>query len=431
MKIKLSNLLYGYATIAVILLAILIYSNKAFALENKESESSLPIMTLEEIINLAIDFSPTLESSKAGMAAAMGSEKQAGYWSNPKLAISVENVAGNGQFSGSSLAEYSYAISQSIDVNGKRSIRKKFAGELRKAANGNILISKLQTILNVRIAYFELLTQIEILNLEKEKKILAKKVLNAVSRRVSAARESEIQKVKANVAYENSIIEIANQQQKLQFLRQRLANLIGKKKLELSLDNSDFFNLNPPNSLESYQALLKNSPILRNLDHLSRAKRLDVDLEIASKISDPVVNIGIRDFGETGEQALFAGVSIPLPIYGFNSGNIDRARAELRKTRSDQLQSKISLEESLVEFWRGMQASYLTATKLKQLILPESKKAFDMAKNGYEKGKFSYLEVLDAQRGLFMARSQYYQALNTYHVLQAKIEFITNSNNKI
>ncbi|MNN92101.1 Cobalt-zinc-cadmium resistance protein CzcC precursor [compost metagenome] len=40
-------------------------------------------------------------------------------------------------------------------------------------------------------------------------------------------------------------------------------------------------------------------------------------------------------------------------------------------------------------------------------MLPAAQRAYQAATQGFEAGKFSYLEVLDAQRTLFQARIRY------------------------
>ena len=95
------------------------------------------------------------------------------------------------------------------------------------------------------------------------------------------------------------------------------------------------------------------------------------------------------------------------------------------------MQAKLSLEQSLIEEWRNWQISYQTADKLRNKILPTAQKAFRVAKSGYEKGKFPYLEVLDAQRTLFDARARYHTALKQYHIARANIELITTPINNL
>ena len=431
MKIKLSqHLLCGYAIIVSNLLATSLYASEPHeAKDHNIYEESIyennQILTLKEATNLAIDFSPALKSSKAGVDAARGSEKQAGYWANPELEIEAENIAGNGQYSGSNSAEYTYSLSQPIDISGQRSARKKAALHTRKAANSTVDINKISIIRDVHTAYAKTLSAAEMLKLAKEQKEISQQVLRIVSKRVNASREPEIQNVKATVAYENSVIELDQRRQELRFSQQYLSKLIGEEISNSSLDHSHFFEIKAPDSFESYKKLLNKSPILKRSDYLINAKRSSFDLEIAKKFSSPKIKFGVRQFRGNDQQAFVAGLSIPLPIFGFNGGNISRAGAELSQARNDQLQTQISLEQNLIEEWKNWQISYSTATKLRDIILPEAQKSFELAQKGYKNGNFPYLEVLDAQRTLFETKSKYYLFLKQYHIAQANIELLT------
>lgn len=434
MKITISqHLLCGYAIIISNLLAAPLYASEPHGSKDHIYEESLykndQILTLKKATNLAIEFSPALKSSRDGVMAAIGSEKQAGYWANPELEIEAENIAGSGQYSGANSAEYTYSLSQPIDISGKRSARKKAAAQARKAAGSNASVNELNVIRDVHAAYASTLSAAEMLKLATEQKEIAKQVLKIVSKRVNAAREPEIQGVKATVAYENSIIATDQRRQQLRFNKQNLSKLIGQETSDLSLDHSHFFDLKAPKSLEYYQDLLSKSPILQRSDYLINEKRFSFDFERAKRVSSPKVKFGVRQFRGSNQQAFVAGLSIPLPIFGSNGGNVSRARAELSQARNDQLQTKISLEQSLIEEWKDWKISYSTAQKIRDTILPAAEKAFELSQKGYKNGKFPYLDVLDAQRTLFESKSKYYLLLKKYHIAQANIDLLTNSIN--
>ena len=61
---------------------------------------------------------------------------------------------------------------------------------------------------------------------------------------------------------------------------------------------------------------------------------------------------------------------------------------------------------------------------LKSDILPGAQSAFDAATKGFEFGKFGFLDVLDAQRTLVQAKSQYIDALLEAHQAMSDIERI-------
>jgi cobalt-zinc-cadmium efflux system outer membrane protein len=61
---------------------------------------------------------------------------------------------------------------------------------------------------------------------------------------------------------------------------------------------------------------------------------------------------------------------------------------------------------------------------LREEILPGAQSAYEAAGKGFEAGKFSFLDVLDAQRTLFQAKTQYVRALGDSHRAAADIERI-------
>jgi cobalt-zinc-cadmium efflux system outer membrane protein len=54
--------------------------------------------------------------------------------------------------------------------------------------------------------------------------------------------------------------------------------------------------------------------------------------------------------------------------------------------------------------------------------VPRAERAFEAFEEGYRLGKFSVLDVLDAQRTLFAVRTQYLRAVERFHTAAAEIE---------
>jgi outer membrane protein, heavy metal efflux system len=384
-----------------------------------------PVIKLKEAIAMAIEKSPRLRSSQAGFEAAKGAEKQAGYWPNPKLEFEAGNISGDGQYRGTDLAEYTYSLSQKVEIGGKRLSRKNVAKAIRQAANVALDAERLNLVRDVNIAYANVLAESEALELATRQEKLDKEVLYAVSKRVKAAREPEIQKSKAEVAYETSVISREQKERQLKVSENKFAQLLGESSLNVSLDHSHFFELEGPAPIEEYKEKLGDAPDTLLASHLAQEKESMLSLEKANAIPDPSFNAGVRNFRENGSQAFVFGVSFPLPLLNLNQGNIAKAKAELSQVRSNGRQAQLMLEQNLIENWQYWQISYLEATRLRNRILPAAENSFNLAWEGYEKGKFPYLEVLDAQRTLFKAREQYYESLKNYHSSRANVERLT------
>ena len=68
---------------------------------------------------------------------------------------------------------------------------------------------------------------------------------------------------------------------------------------------------------------------------------------------------------------------------------------------------------------------------LRNDMLPSAQSAYEAASKGFELGKFTFLDVLDAQRTLFQARSQYLSALSQANQAAAEIARIVGDGSAV
>lgn len=387
--------------------------------------SSGSMLTLSDAIQNALDNSPRIKSAAAVAEAAKGTENQAGHRPNPEIAFEMENVAGSGSFGGTDSAEFTYSLTQTVEIGGKRAARINAAKAARGAAAKALAAERLNLERDVRIAYLNILAEDEAVSLAVRQEQLARHVLDTVSEQVRAAAKPEIQLSKAEVAYVTSVIARERKEHELEIAKKRLAKLLGVSALNSSLDRADFFEFKAPDSIEGYRANLARIPDMRRFSYMKTEKESLLDLERALAIPDPDFSLGVRDFRESGDQSFVFSVSFPIPIFNQNKGNVARARAEVVQVASAARQAELILELQLMQNWTQWNTSYSEAQRLKTELLPSAKKAFELARAGYTKGRFSYYEMLDAQRTLFDAMSQYYDLLKLHHTARANVKRLT------
>ena len=121
------------------------------------------------------------------------------------------------------------------------------------------------------------------------------------------------------------------------------------------------------------------------------------------------------------------GVSIPLPFFDRNQGNVYEASMLAYKSRDDYRALKIRLQTQLQQSASQFDMAKSTSARLASDILPKAETAFERAKKGFEAGKFGFTEVLDAQRTLFQARVRHLSALSDAYQALAQIDRILGS----
>ena len=164
-------------------------------------------------------------------------------------------------------------------------------------------------------------------------------------------------------------------------------------------------------ALETLQQRLEQAPALLRARQALAQSRATAELERARRLPDPTLSLGVKRATEVGRNQLVVGVSVPLPLLDSNRGNqlqalrlADRAEDELQATR-------IQLQTQLFEAREQLQASSQQARLLAGEVLPTARTAYELAARGFALGKFSYLDVLDAQRTWSEARRQYLEQL--------------------
>ena len=96
---------------------------------------------------------------------------------------------------------------------------------------------------------------------------------------------------------------------------------------------------------------------------------------------------------------------------------VDKARDEMASTA-------LRLDAELAQACEDFDVARQQALALRGEILPGAQSAYDAASTGFDYGKFGFLDVLDAQRTLLQAKSQYLNTLAEAHRAMAAIERI-------
>ena len=81
------------------------------------------------------------------------------------------------------------------------------------------------------------------------------------------------------------------------------------------------------------------------------------------------------------------------------------------KAREDLQAATVRLHSEVAQTQERFVSIAAEIQSLEQEVLPGAKSAYDAASIGFENGKFNFLEVLDAQRTYFSAKSQYLKAI--------------------
>jgi cobalt-zinc-cadmium efflux system outer membrane protein len=383
------------------------------------------VLRLPQAQALALMQNPDLAAFAWEVRAGEARTLQAGLPPNPEMGVEVENVAGSGDFQGVDGAEVTVGLSQVIELAGKRRKRTHVAALERDLAAWDYETARLDVLTQVAQAFADVLRVQERLAVDADLVRLAEQIYRIVAERVKAGKVSPLEATRARVALATSRIARQRVQRELTAAKDRLAATWGGTRATFERVTGDLETLNPiPSAAVVAQRIVQNPDIARWATAMAR-RHAAVTLAEANRTPDPTLGAGVRYFNNVDEadaHALLLAVSVPLPVFDRNQGNILEARYQLARTEVERRAAAVRVQTALAETHAALSAAFSEASTLRDEVLPGAQQAFDAAREGYRQGKFQFLEVLDAQRTLFEARGQYVEALSTYHKAVAALE---------
>ncbi len=384
------------------------------------------ILELDQAYQRVLNQNPQVQAYRARIMAAEGNRLQESLMPNPQAVFEAENFGGDSPRNGLDATEYTLGIEQQIEIAGKRSKRDQVATIEKQQVSQEALADIQATLAQTKAAYMRVAIAQERLALAGQRKALADKTHTTVKRHISAAKAADIQHTKADLEVSAADVEQHKAQNELELAKMRLANLMGLPMLEHSL-TADLKSLPDVPERESVMQALERTPmsVMSQLSVMRETSALA--LAHANGVSDPTLGLGVRRFNEDDGTAFLASVSIPLNIFDRNQGRVAEAKANLLAAEADKKALRLSLTKQAMELWQRLASTKEEVLAYQGQLLPSAQKAYSQAKDGFARGAFSFLDLLDAQRTLFDVQEKYLAALASFHETKAQLDMLTGA----
>ncbi|HYD81641.1 MAG TPA: TolC family protein [Paucimonas sp.] len=372
-------------------------------------------LTLAAALSLAMQTNAGLAAARHELDAVDAAVRQAGTLPNPTLDMTAEDRRRETR-------ETAIQLSLPLEWGGKRSARIAAAEHERAATAAELQAKHAEVRAAVIAAFFEVLIAQERLRLAEEAALLARRGADAAARRVTAGKVSPVEETKARVAESSVRLELQHAKLELAMARKRLAATWGNPapRFERAEGQAEALPALPdPAALT--QRLPQAPAIVRARAERDRREAL-ARLESRRRIPDLTVSLGVKRSEELGRNRAIVGLSLPLPIFDQNRGNLLEARRRADKAREELSSAELLLDQEVHQAIGRLTLARQEVEVLQNDIVPAARQAMEAAAKGFEYGKFSFLDMLDAQRTLLAARSQYLRALSDAHRAGAEID---------
>jgi len=130
----------------------------------------------------------------------------------------------------------------------------------------------------------------------------------------------------------------------------------------------------------------------------------------------------MRRISLSNDYTLVASLSMPLPVYNRNQGEIAAATAKIEVSDAEREAAHLRMRAVLYGLYQEAVQMRARAAAIKNEAIPQAEQALLLTQRGFDNGRFSFLELADAQRQVLELRSQLIEAYGDAHRLDAEIE---------
>lgn len=357
-------------------------------------------LTLESALQTAFANNPDMAAAQWEIDIAQGGRQQAGLIPNPVASWDAEDTRRNSRTT-------TVKLSQTLELGGKRGARIDVASRAQEAAALTLEQRRNGLRAEVIDRYYGALRAQERLDLAQRSLALAERGLVVANGRVTAGKSSPVEATRAQVQLSEIRLEFNRAQMGLTDAYRRLAASTGAASTDFQAVATQAQvapTLPPPAQL---LGRLERTAELRLAELQIIQGEAALGLEKAQRIPDLDVSIGSQYDASVRERVNVVGVSMPIPLFNRNQGNVLAASRRADQARDLRNAAELRLRTETRQALDLWQTANTEVRSFNQQILPAAQSAVDSATRGFEMGKFNFLDVLDAQRTLIAARTQY------------------------
>ncbi len=366
--------------------------------------ATISSLDADAAVRLALDAAPLLQSLSLEAQAARAEERSGGRWQNPELAVEWEEFGISRPLWRQS--DLTVSIEQQIPLGSEGSASRRLAGLRAQRLDSRTQLAAVELATRAREAHLAALAEQARVELLSESLSMAQQVLDSVRAAIAVGQSAPADERLALAEYRSEEVALGRARARLEGLKAVLASLWGGLASDVgplagSLEPS------PVDSMDTGSPGGQGSPLaLAPAARLQQEKQAELELERQRTLPALTVMGGVRGMDGFADQAIVAGLSIPLPAWNRNQSEIEaaslqvrRARAALRAREREWTQAVTQERAVAYQAWQEYQG-------IRDGVLPELDAGLASVLTAFQAGDARSLDVLDAQRRVLAARLQ-------------------------
>ncbi len=391
-------------------------------------------LTMRDALGRALVANPRLTAAERDVGIATGLKVQAGALPNPNLSFELDNALGSGPFKGLQSAETTLQLSQLVELGGKREARLAAGDAGIGTAVWQRRATRLEVLSETATAFIAVVSAQRRIQIFDEQISSLEQLIPLLQKRVQEGASSPAETLRAQVAADLFRVDRERAKTQLATARRDLAILMGDSIPRFGAAAGRLAVIGQPPPFRSVVQAIEANPQLMRWTAVTAQRNADLILARLKRIPDVQISAGWRHFQETVEfsggqpfqftndNAVRLGVSVPLPVFDQNTGNIIAAEDALAKTGAERAINKLVLISVAGRAYDAVNGSLAELKLLRTSVIPNARSALETIQSGYLQGRFTLLELLDVRGSVLQALLREQEALQNFHVAVATIE---------
>ncbi|MEZ5944178.1 MAG: TolC family protein [Planctomycetaceae bacterium] len=378
---------------------------------NADQNPQLPEVTLSELQSWALASSPVIRTAAAKVERARGVAVQAGLYPNPTVGYEGDSLG-----TARTMGYNGVTLTQEFVTAGKLSLAQSAAMMEMQAARQELVKARIALASDVRRGFFKVVIAQERARLNRALAQLAGEAYEAHIDLVAGGEVAPYEALQLRVFAQRVHNDILRADNDLQASWRQLAATLGVPDMAR---HRIIGSIEQPIPEVNYDAAL-SFLLTRHSDLAAASSRVSgAGYELAYQEAVPIPNITVYgalqhdDTTPLNDIAANIQVSLPVPLFNKNEGNISAAYADVVKANQTWFQTRNDLVATLAEAYNRYSTSRSIAASYRDGILKDQVNAYRGASDHFRAAGVAsdFAEVVVAQQSLSAAISEYLQSL--------------------
>lgn len=391
------------------------------------TETSNQSITLEQVIVKVLKHHPQLKIDAYESRVLAARIKIAAQKPIDSIRVQLEDFAGTGDTSSFRGLETTLSLARVLELGNKSEYRSNVVKQESYVLRDFQDAERLDLLAETTRRFIQVVVNQEKVSLAEEALAIANDTKAIVEKKIKAAISPEVERHRVDIDIAKLQLALEHAKHEYESSKVMLSSMWNETLPDFGIANAELFRLDDILRIDAYAQLLERNPEL--VRFTTQQRLADARLQLARIKQKPDIELsgGIRYLNSSDDVGFLISANIPF-------GTVERAAPAIEEVEAlnmiDPLameQKKTELYATLFEIYQELLHSKNAAKILGDNVIPTAQQALKDYEKLYRTGRYSLLELVEAQRTLLNSRSQLLESVADFHRYRIEIDRLTGA----